>query len=103
MGGDATFFPDRSMPSLFDEHLARGNEALDRRDYHEADEAFEAALAAAGAPHERALALDSLDRGVALIMLDRDEEALVAFDASLDLLLDQVSGDGSEGAAPALP
>ncbi len=46
------------MPSLFDEHLARGNEALDRRDYHEADEAFEAALAAAGAPHERALALD---------------------------------------------
>lgn len=136
------------MPSLFDQHFARGNEALDRRDYHEADEAFEAALAAAGAPHERALALDaaadicsvhgqydralatleeaitlclpkpgdstpmegraahalalvSLNRGLAFIAVKRDDEALVAFDTSLDLLLDHVGGDGS--AVPALP
>jgi tetratricopeptide (TPR) repeat protein len=73
------------MPSLFDEHFERGNEALDRRDYHEADEAFEAALAAATAPHERALALD----GAADVCFRRDQndQALAMLEEAIALCL----------------
>lgn len=73
------------MSSLFDEHFERGNHALDRRDYHEADEAFEAALAAATAPHERALALD----GAADLCFRRDQNdrALALLEEAIALCL----------------
>jgi tetratricopeptide (TPR) repeat protein len=92
------------MSSLFDEHLERGNAALDRRDYHEADEAFEAALAAASVPYERALALD----GAADVCFRREQNdrALAMLEEAVALCLpkpvDSAPMDGKTAYALAL-
>ncbi len=70
------------MEGSFDAHFERGRRALDDRRHADALAAFEAALAVADAPHERALALN----GLADINFTKDNDA-----RALDLLDQAVS------------
>lgn len=82
--------PSRGVPAMaspFDTHLDRGNKALDDRDAPGAATAFAAALAAAAAPHERALALDGA--AIASYRQGEAERALELLDQAIAQCLPQ--------------
>ena len=70
------------MSALFGEHFDGGEDAVSQKRYSEALAAFEAALAAAQAPHERSMALDGM--AVASFHLKEDERAFDLVDRAID-------------------
>lgn len=71
------------MPAFFEEHAKRGDKALSHERYDDALTAFESALNASRAPHERARALDGMAN--ACFHLERHERALELLDEAIGI------------------
>ena len=84
------------MAGTFSEHLDRGEQALDDVNNAEAQAEFDAALALASLPHERAMALD----GLATLHFRNDEKdrALEMLDEAARLCVSE-SSERTDGQA----
>src|SRR5262245_66594972 len=84
------------MAETFSEHLERGEQALDEVNNAEAQAEFEAALALAELPHERAMALDGL--ATLHFRNDEKERALEMIDEAARLCISE-SSERTDGQA----
>ena len=88
------------MVATFDEHFQRAHQAREDREHEVARAAYEAALAVAVAPHEKALALDGLADTVFFVDDDK-HRALELLDEAIATCLPQPDQDAPNDAATA--